>query len=137
MRLCNLLSERYAKHLETKQKHLHESNNSHVLVRYLSQAIGGTDSNCVEHGKDISFDEEKWDDFNEKSISQAFNDVLELKKMAKLVAPKRTRPGSREWSNGDLVDEVHPYCLLFFCLKPYLQFLHLILLFDFYCYNYS
>ncbi|VVA91652.1 unnamed protein product [Arabis nemorensis] len=105
MRLCNLLSERYAKHLETKQKDLPGSNSSHVLVRYLSQSIGGTDSGCVEHGKEISFDEEKWVDFNEKSISQAFNDVLELKKIAKLVAPKRTRPGSREWSNRDLVDE--------------------------------
>ncbi|KAL1224110.1 hypothetical protein V5N11_031253 [Cardamine amara subsp. amara] len=105
MRLCNLLSERYAKHLETKQKFLPESNSSHVLVRYLSQAFGGTDSSSVEHGKGTCFDEEKWDDFNEKSICQAFNDVLELKKMAKLVAPKRTRPGSREWSNRDIVDE--------------------------------
>lgn len=137
MRLCNLLSERYAKHLETKQKDLPESNSSHVLVRYSSHAIGGADSDCVDHGKDISFDEEKWDDFNEKSISQAFNDVLELKKMAKLVAPKRTRPGSREWSNRDLVDEVHPYCLLFFCLTPCLQFLHLALMFHFYCHNSS
>ncbi|CAE5957756.1 unnamed protein product [Arabidopsis arenosa] len=105
MRLCNLLSERYARHLEMKQKCLPESNRSHVLVRYLSPAIGGTDSGSVEHGKDICFDEEKWDDFNEKSISQAFNDVLDLKKMAKLVAPKRTKPGSREWSNRDIVDE--------------------------------
>ncbi|CAE5962590.1 unnamed protein product [Arabidopsis arenosa] len=63
MRLCNLLSERYAKHLKTE-------------------------SGCVEHRKD----EGKWDDFNEKSISQAFNNVLELKKMAKLVPSKRTRP---------------------------------------------
>ncbi|XP_010498096.1 PREDICTED: uncharacterized protein LOC104775855 [Camelina sativa] len=105
MRLCNLLSERYAKHLETKQKYLPESNKSHVLVRHISPATGGTDSGSVEHGKDICSDEEKWDDFNEKGISQAFNDVLELKKMAKLVAPKRTRPGSREWSNRDIVDE--------------------------------
>ncbi|KFK36232.1 hypothetical protein AALP_AA4G095200 [Arabis alpina] len=105
MRLCNLLSERYAKHLEAKQKNLPERSSSHVLVRYLSQAIGGADSDCVENGKDISFDDEKWDDFNEKSISEAFNDVLELKKMAKLVAPKRTRPGPREWSNRDIVDE--------------------------------
>ncbi|ESQ28334.1 hypothetical protein EUTSA_v10017997mg [Eutrema salsugineum] len=105
MRLCNLLGERYAKHLETKQKCVPESNSSHVLVRYSSQAIGGTDSDCVDHGKDTCSDEEKWDDFNEKSISQAFNDVLELKKMAKLVAPKRTRPGSREWSKRDIVDE--------------------------------
>lgn len=135
MRLCNLLSERYAKHLETKQKCLPENNRSHVLVRYLPKAIGGTDSCSVEHGKDICFDEGKWDDFNEKSISQAFNDVLELKKMAKLVAPKRTRPGSREWSNRDIVDEVHPHCLLFFCLTPSVQFLHLTLMFHFYCYN--
>ncbi|AEE29589.1 B-block binding subunit of TFIIIC [Arabidopsis thaliana] len=104
MSLCNLLSERYARHLETKQKCLPESNKSHVLVRYLSPAIGGTDSGSVEQGKDICFDEEKWDDFNEKSISQAFNDVLELKKMAKLVAPKRTK-SSREWSNRDIIDE--------------------------------
>ncbi|CAH2037163.1 unnamed protein product [Thlaspi arvense] len=97
MRLCNLLSERYAKHLETKQKCLPESNSSHVLVRYSSQEIGGTDSGCVE--------QEKWDDFSEKSISQAFNEVLELKKMAKLVAPKRTRPATREWSSRDIVDE--------------------------------
>ncbi|XP_020889714.1 uncharacterized protein LOC9322746 [Arabidopsis lyrata subsp. lyrata] len=63
MRLCNLLSERYAKHLKTE-------------------------SGCVEHRKD----EGKWDDFNEKSISQAFNNVLELKKMAKLLPSKRRRP---------------------------------------------
>ncbi|XP_010414714.1 PREDICTED: uncharacterized protein LOC104700816 isoform X1 [Camelina sativa] len=102
MRLCNLLTERYAKHLETKQP---ESNSSHVLVRHLSQEIGGTESDCVEHRKDICFDEEIWANFNEKSISQAFNDVLELKKMAKLVASKRARTSSREWSNKDIVDE--------------------------------
>ncbi|CAA7056623.1 unnamed protein product [Microthlaspi erraticum] len=105
MTLCSLLSERYAKHLEMKQKSLPESNSPHVSVKYLSQAIGGMDSDCVEHGKDISSDVEIWDDFNEPSISQAFNDVLELKKMAKLVARKRTRPGSREWSNRDIIDE--------------------------------
>ncbi|OAP16041.1 hypothetical protein AXX17_AT1G52580 [Arabidopsis thaliana] len=63
MRLCNLLSERYAKHLKTE-------------------------SDSVEHRKD----EGKWDDFNEKSISQAFNNVLELKKMGKLMPSQRTRP---------------------------------------------
>ncbi|CAN8292862.1 unnamed protein product [Cochlearia groenlandica] len=100
--LCNLLSDRYAKHLKKKQKRLPESTSSHVLVRYLSQSIDGNDSGCVEHGKDICSDEEKWDDFSDKSISQAFNDVLELKKMAKLV---KIPPVSREWSNGDLVDK--------------------------------
>lgn len=127
MTLCSLLSERYAKHLETKQKCLPESNSSHVSVRYLSQAVGGRDSGCVDHGKDICSDVEKWDDFNEQSISQAFNDVLELKKMAKLVGPKRTKPGSREWSNRDIVDEVHFYCLIYFCLTPSLQLLYLTL----------
>lgn len=97
LRLCNILSERYAKHLETKQKCLPESSSSHVLVR--------TDSGFVEHGKDIFSDDEKWDDFSENSICQAFDDILELKKMAKLVAPKRAKPSSREWSNRDIVDE--------------------------------
>ena len=101
LRLCNILSERYAKHLETKQKCLPESSSSHVLVR--------TDSGFVEHGKDIFSDDEKWDDFSENSIRQAFDDILELKKMAKLVAPKRAKPSSREWSNRDIVDEVHTF----------------------------
>ncbi|XP_019100866.1 PREDICTED: uncharacterized protein LOC104789391 [Camelina sativa] len=105
MRLCNLLTERYAKHLETKEKCLPESNSSQVRVRHLSQENGGTESGCVENRKDICSDEERWDNFNEKSISQAFNDILELKKMAKLVASKRTRTSSREWSNKDIVDE--------------------------------
>ncbi|XP_023643726.1 uncharacterized protein LOC17896594 isoform X2 [Capsella rubella] len=67
MGICNLLTERYAKHLETE-------------------------SGSVEHRKDTCFVEEKWDDFNEKSISQAFNDLLELKKMAKLVGSEMVPP---------------------------------------------
>ncbi|XP_019058110.1 PREDICTED: uncharacterized protein LOC104813957 [Tarenaya hassleriana] len=107
MNLCNLLSERYAKHLEGKQKSLPSSNHPRVLLRCSCEDKNGNHIGCVANCKDSGCDGERWDDFNETSVRQAFDDVLELKKMAKLVASRQIRPGSREWSNRDITDEKH------------------------------
>lgn len=95
MKLCNMLSEQYVMHLEKNQNRSLNNNDGRPLVRSSSIQF----SNSIEHDEDASFEEERWDDFDEKRIKRALEDVLRFKQIAKSEASKRVGSVSAEWSN--------------------------------------
>ncbi|KAL7162716.1 hypothetical protein ACSBR2_043073 [Camellia fascicularis] len=102
MRLCNLLSERYAKHLERLQNKSLNHGDYSVIVR---DSLFGKDchknfSSSVERNEELGF-EERWDDFNNENIKKALDEVIRCKWMAKLDASKRGGSGAEEWSYLD------------------------------------
>ncbi|XWS20082.1 hypothetical protein CRYUN_Cryun31cG0071000 [Craigia yunnanensis] len=100
MKLCNMLSERYVMHLEKNQNRSF-NNNDCRLVRSSSIQV----SNDIEHGEDADFEEERWDDFDDRMIKRALEDVLRFKQIAKLEASKRVGSVSTEWSNINMNSE--------------------------------
>ncbi|KAK0606960.1 hypothetical protein LWI29_006947 [Acer saccharum] len=93
MKLCNMLSERYVKHLEKTQSNddcrsLENASPGKVITRAMPP-----------HTEDAGFEENHWDDFDDINIKRVLEGVLQLKQMAKLEAS--TRVGvSRERSNS-------------------------------------
>ncbi|KAL5757388.1 hypothetical protein ACOSP7_019999 [Xanthoceras sorbifolium] len=97
MMLCNILSERYVKHLEKTQS----NNGSRLLEQCLSrEGLKQNIAKGVAHTEDAGFEENHWDDFDDESIKRAFEGVLQLKQMAKLEASTRVGSVSRERSNN-------------------------------------
>ncbi|KAK3030920.1 hypothetical protein RJ639_036658, partial [Escallonia herrerae] len=94
MRLCNVLTERYAKHLG--EFHSKSSNNDscRVMVRNYSpgQECNRSYSDVLEHT------EEGWDDFNNKDIKVALDEVLQYKRRAKEEALVTVGSASEEHS---------------------------------------
>ncbi|KAK2965595.1 hypothetical protein RJ640_008436, partial [Escallonia rubra] len=94
MRLCNMLTERYAKHLG--EFHSKSSNNDscRVMVRNYSsgQECNRSYSDVLEHT------EEGWDDFNNKDIKVALDEVLQYKRRAKEEALVTVGSASEEHS---------------------------------------
>ncbi|MED6172276.1 hypothetical protein PIB30_048638 [Stylosanthes scabra] len=92
-RLCNILSERYAEQLEMSQNLSSKKDDCRELVR--SQSSKGVDNNFRP---DIepqmpSLNGEAWDDFENKTIKTALDDILRYKMMAKLDASsKKVQP---------------------------------------------
>ncbi|XVE51875.1 hypothetical protein DITRI_Ditri02bG0076100 [Diplodiscus trichospermus] len=101
MKLCNMLSERYVMHLEKNQNWSFNNNDRRHLVRSSSIEL----SNSMEHGEDPGFEEERWDDFDDRVIKRALEDVLRFKQIAKLDASKRVGSISAEWSNINMNSE--------------------------------
>lgn len=82
MKLCNVLSERYVKHLERTQ-----SNGECLSSEGLHQNI----TMGIPNAQASSFEEKQWDDFDDENIKRALEGVLQLKHMAKLEASGRVR----------------------------------------------
>ncbi|XP_022715262.1 uncharacterized protein LOC111274686 isoform X2 [Durio zibethinus] len=101
MKLCNMLSERYVMHLEKSQNRSSNNSDCRLLVRSSSIEF----SNGIEHGEDAGFEEERWDDFEDRKIERALEDVLRFKQIAKLEASKRVGSVSAEWSNINMNSE--------------------------------
>ncbi|KAL4560145.1 hypothetical protein LXL04_032294 [Taraxacum kok-saghyz] len=73
MRLCNMLSVRYAKHLE------HSKNKTLIDNRKAPDVI--------HHSNELDIDEQ-WDDFDKKDIKTALDEVLQYKQVSKIAATK-------------------------------------------------
>lgn len=100
MKLCNMLSERYAKHLEKIQNMSMDNIDSGVLRRSsFKEGLKLNSSNSVEHTEDAGFGKERWDDFDDKDIGSALEGVLRLKQMAKLGASENVESIYEECSN--------------------------------------
>lgn len=103
MRLCNILGERYAKHLEKTQKMPLKKDDCRQFVR--SPLKKGVHSN-FSHNTEVeaeaeasSLNEEAWDDFENKNIKIALDEVLRCKKMAKReVSFEKDRSLNEGWS---------------------------------------
>ncbi|KAK2643837.1 hypothetical protein Ddye_019032 [Dipteronia dyeriana] len=94
MKLCNILSERYVKHLEKTQSNddcrpLENASPGKVITRAMPA-----------HTEDAGFEENHWDDFDDINIKRVLEGVLQLKQMAKLEASTRVGSTSRERSNS-------------------------------------
>ncbi|KAJ4717806.1 B-block binding subunit of TFIIIC [Melia azedarach] len=77
MKLCNMLSQRYAKHLEKSENMSLDDNNCRVLKRSSFKECPNLDSS------------KQWDDFDDKNIQRALEDILRLKQMAKWEASEK------------------------------------------------
>lgn len=108
MRLCNILTERYAKHLNKFQNKSLCDEECRVMVRNSSSAENYNEN--VSDGHEQSQDlhsEECWDDFNNEKIVVALDEVLRHKRMAKLVAPREVYSVSDDCSDPNLDAERH------------------------------
>ncbi|XP_027358131.1 uncharacterized protein LOC113867201 isoform X2 [Abrus precatorius] len=85
-RLCNMLSERYAKQLEKSQNLSLNKDDCKQFVR--SQSYGGVHNNFSPDVETqmTSLNGEAWDDFENKGIKTALGEILRCKMMAKLDA---------------------------------------------------
>ncbi|XVF25204.1 hypothetical protein REPUB_Repub13aG0193100 [Reevesia pubescens] len=101
MKLCNMLSEQYVMHLEKSQNMSSNNSDCRLLVRSSSNQF----SNAIEHGEDAGFVEQRWDDFDDRKIKRALEDVLRFKQIAKLEASRRVGSVSAEWSNLNMKSE--------------------------------
>lgn len=106
-RLCNMLSERYAKQLEKSQNSSLNKDDCRLFVR--SQSSEGV-RNSFSHNSfspDVeiqmtSLNGEAWDDFENKSIKTALDEILRFKRMAKLDASSQKDQMQYEgWSDAN------------------------------------
>ncbi|TXG46422.1 hypothetical protein EZV62_028079 [Acer yangbiense] len=97
MKLCNMLSERYVKHLEKTQ--------SNDDCRSLENAFPGKviTRAMPPHTEDAGFEKNHWDDFDDINIKRVLEGVLKLKQMAKLEAS--TRVGSVSWERSNSISK--------------------------------
>ncbi|KAL8189135.1 hypothetical protein R6Q57_029396 [Mikania cordata] len=80
MRFCNMLSVRYARHLEAS-KNRSVGDNCRVLIK---------EYDFIDQTNDVNR-EERWDDFDNKDILMVLDEVLKYKQVAKMEATKSTR----------------------------------------------
>ncbi|KAA0067657.1 B-block_TFIIIC domain-containing protein [Cucumis melo var. makuwa] len=95
MRLCNILGKRYVKYLEkSKNSTVHQDDPKLILTSSKGKGlnIGGSKHNSEDP-------QEQWDDFDDKDVKMALDEVLHFKKMTMLEDSKRV--GS---AYGDFVD---------------------------------
>jgi general transcription factor 3C polypeptide 1 len=108
MKLCTMLGERYAKHLERTQNRFLNKNDCRGLLRCsASEGLHGKFSNAVECDEEAGCEEACWDDFKEKSIRKALEDVFHYKQVSKLDISKRVGSGSEEWCDLNTNVERH------------------------------
>lgn len=99
LRLCNMLGERYAKHLDKLQNKSLSHGDCRGIVgdslfgKNLRRSLSCND----EHSEDMYF-EGRWDDFDDVCIKVALDEVLHYRRIAKLDASKRARSVPVEWS---------------------------------------
>lgn len=87
LKLCNILSERYAKHLDKYQNKSILNGEHRVMVRnnVSDEFSSEKDSDGQQQSQEIN-PEDQWDNFNNKDIKMALDEVLCHKRTAKLDA---------------------------------------------------
>ncbi|XP_060196659.1 uncharacterized protein LOC132625981 isoform X2 [Lycium barbarum] len=80
MKLCNVVSERYARYLQNRS--LDCGDCEEMVQRDASEDLNQGVSDSPEHSREAA--EERWDDFDVYNVKVALDKVLECKKMAKL-----------------------------------------------------
>lgn len=98
MRLCNMLSQQYANHLEKMPNKLLTFED----CRHVRGSLAGLNKKLpdgVEHAEVSNSEGGKWDDFEDKNIKNALDEVIQCKWMSKVDALKQVRFLSEESSN--------------------------------------
>lgn len=98
MRICNMLSVRYAKHLQLSQNKALDDNSKMIIEDQNAPAL-------IDHTNDFNI-EERWDDFENKDIKMLLDDVLKYKQIAKLEATKGAQYISK-YPQSDVGGELH------------------------------
>ncbi|KAL7000101.1 hypothetical protein U1Q18_001251 [Sarracenia purpurea var. burkii] len=104
MRLCNMLSERYVKHLNELQNQSLKDGDCSVIVR--NSLFGKechVDSSCKSDHNEEGF-EERWDDFDNKNVKIILDEVLQYRGIAKLDASKRVGSVAEKWADLNMND---------------------------------
>ncbi|CAK7356535.1 unnamed protein product [Dovyalis caffra] len=99
MKLCNMLGERYAKHLQKTQNRFNNNESRGLLRCSARDDLECKFSNVDECDEEAGSEEERWDDFKEKSIRKVIEDAFHCKQMSKLQISKRVGPASEELSD--------------------------------------
>ncbi|KAF8011494.1 hypothetical protein BT93_J1946 [Corymbia citriodora subsp. variegata] len=100
MRLCNLLSERYIKHLQKNQERSLNYGDDGQLVRSTDEHARSADLSIISQNTEhIAFEEDRWDDFSAEPIKTVLEEVLQCKRMNKLEVSKSVGSSTKEWSN--------------------------------------
>ncbi|XP_052182207.1 uncharacterized protein LOC127794928 isoform X2 [Diospyros lotus] len=87
MRLCNVLGERYAKHLDKLGNRSSNSTGCRVRDSFLRKDCHRTPDD-VERNEELGF-EGNWDNFDDKNVKIALDEVLQYKRMFKLDSSRR------------------------------------------------
>lgn len=100
LKLCNILTERYAKHLNKLQNKSILDGECRVMVRNNASAgyNSGKDSDGLQQRQGIN-PEDQWDDFNNKDVKTAFDEALLHKRAAKLDVHREIHSVSDEFSH--------------------------------------
>ncbi|XP_022972207.1 uncharacterized protein LOC111470808 [Cucurbita maxima] len=89
MRLCNILGNHYVKYLEkSKNASVHQDDPKVIATSSNGKALNGN-SGDSEHYSELDLQEEQWDDFDDKDVKMALDEVLHYKKMTMLEDSKR------------------------------------------------
>ncbi|CAN0877955.1 SART-1 family protein DOT2, partial [Linum grandiflorum] len=96
MKLCNILSERYVKYLEKSQSTCASNHLTRVL--HPCSTVGGL-APGINHTDVAGSEDYQWDDFNERSIKEAFDEIILYKQVN-----RKAGKAADEWSNlqGDV-----------------------------------
>lgn len=100
LKLCNILAERYAKHLSKLQNKSVLDGEHRAMVRNNASAgyNSGKDYDGLRQSREIN-PEDQWDDFNNKDVKIAFDEALRHKRTAKLDVHREMHSVSDEFSN--------------------------------------
>lgn len=117
MKLCNLLSERYAKVLEKTQNRPLNKNDCRLQV-FTGGSLSRRLSDGCEYSQETRFEEESWDDFDNSNLKISLDEVLRCQRMAKLEASKGVGPTCEEWQNMNMnaAEYVISQSIMVFCL---------------------
>ncbi|KAM1240865.1 hypothetical protein ACFX2J_046133 [Malus domestica] len=106
MRLCNMISERYAKFLEKTQNRSPRNDDCRLLLRVSAgEDDNGVVPNNSNHNQVTGVQEEPWDDFDDNNIKKALEEVLHYKRISKLDASKRIGSTCEDWSDRNTNSE--------------------------------
>lgn len=92
LKLCNILSERYSKHLDKFHNKSILNEDHRVMVRnnVSAETSSEKDSDGQQQSQEIN-PEDQWDNFNNKDIKMALDKVLRHKRTARLDADRDIR----------------------------------------------
>lgn len=108
MKLCTILSKRYAKFLDTTCSSSLVNNSCGMLVGSISKTgLDGNSSSGVENAEEACFEGERWDDFSDKTIKKAFEDAFRYKGIAKLKQSRKAgsdlKPSDFKTNEGNVI----------------------------------
>ncbi|XP_071729447.1 uncharacterized protein [Rutidosis leptorrhynchoides] len=94
MRICNLLSVRYSKHLQHSQKKSPAGENFRLVIEQNAHAV-------IDHTNDFDI-EKRWDDFENKDIKMLLDDALKYTQLAKSEVTKGAQDISKYTQSQEL-----------------------------------